>query len=681
MIRILIADDSADNRYMLETLLKGNGYEVVTAENGAEALKLARAHPPGLIITDILMPVMDGFALCREWKADERLKRVPFVFYTATYTGPKDEEFALSLGAERFIIKPKRPDEMIALLHEVLDDARTGRLGPREHAQTQDAEYLRGYSETLFRKLEKKMKDLELANQALTAEIAERKRIESELVYRNSLLVTQQDASIDGIMVADGAGTIVSFNKRFVELWGIPNEIVASRSDERAMQIALDKVAEPDRFLDKVKFLYEHRDETSRDLIELKDHRIFDRYSAPVIGEQGRYYGRVWYFRDITEQKKLEKQLQQAQKMEAVGTLAGGIAHDFNNILSAIMGYASLLQKKLEKANEAVSYLDHIVAATKRGAGLTRSLLAFSRKQEIELQPVNINEVVRGFQKMVSRLIGADIEFSVACSDEALVVESDAGHLEHVLMNLITNARDAMPRGGQLMISTSRLSVPADQTELQRGTYAVIAVTDTGTGIDKETQERIFEPFFTTKEAGKGTGLGLAMAYGIIRSHRGCIRVYSEPGKGTTFKIYLPLTGRALPEAPEEDEALLPTGTETVLLVEDDLNVRLVTADILREFGYTVLEAVDGEDAVRVFQRNAGAVQLVLCDLIMPKKNGKEAMDEIRKQRPDVKMVFTSGYTADIIAQKGLIEEETHFLSKPVSTISLIKKVREVLDS
>ncbi len=379
MTRILIADDIAENRYMLETLLKGNGYEVSSAVNGAEALELARKCPPDVIITDILMPVMDGFSLCKQWKADERLKQIPFVFYTATYTEPKDEEFALSLGADRFIVKPTRPDEMIGMLHEVLKDIHAGTLVPGQQPQTDEGVFFRDYNATLQRKLEKKMGQLERTNEALKQEIVERKRIEKELLYRNTILATQQETSLDGILIVDETGNMVSYNKRFVEMWGIPADIISRKSDEGALRFVLDKIADPAQFLDKVKYLYEHKSETSRGLIHLRDGRIFDRYSSAIMGDRGHYYGRVWYFRDITEQKKLEEHLRQAQKMEAIGALAGGVAHDFNNVLAAVMGYACILQKKLDAHDERKHFVDRILTATKQGAALVKSLLAFSR--------------------------------------------------------------------------------------------------------------------------------------------------------------------------------------------------------------------------------------------------------------------------------------------------------------
>ncbi len=679
MKRILITDDNAENRYMLEALLKGNGYATESAKNGAEALEIAKRNPPDIIVTDILMPVMDGFALCRQWKADEQLKKIPFVFYTATYTDPKDEQFALSLGADRFVMKPKMPEEIINLLHEILDNPIS--LKPSVQPTAGDRDFFESHNAALVRKLGKKMAQLEEANEVMRLEIAERKRVESELVYRNTILATQQEASLDAILVVDDKGRMVTYNRRFVELWGLPPDIADKRSDQESLEFVLGKIVDPEKFMEKVKYLYAHPQEKSRDLIELKDRRILDRYSAGIIGEDGHYYGRVWYFRDITEQRKLEEQLSQAQKMEAVGSLAGGIAHDFNNILSAIIGYGSILRVKMKDERDLCHYVEEILAASERAANLTQSMLAFSRKQVIELKPVDINDLIRRIQKMLSRLIREDIEFTIKDLPEPLIVRADAGQLEHMLVNLLTNGRDAMPHGGKLTISTEKFIQPSDGNEMKKGVYGVITVSDTGCGIDKEIRDRIFEPFFTTKEIGKGTGLGLAIVYGIVKKHDGFIHVYSEPGSGTAFKIFLPLTYQPLPDVREEKDKLLPSGTETLLLVEDNDNVRLATTAMLREFGYTVVVAADGEEAIRLFKEHGDRVSLVLCDLIMPNKSGKETYEEIRKMRPDAKAIFMSGYTADIISQKGLLEEGINFLSKPVSMIDLIRKVREVLDS
>jgi PAS domain S-box-containing protein len=386
---------------------------------------------------------------------------------------------------------------------------------------------------------------------------------------------------------------------------------------------------------------------------------------------------------DITEHRKLEEQLSQSQKMEAIGALAGGVAHDFNNILSAIIGYAHLLRMKMQPDDPLRLYVEQVLASSERATGLTQSLLAFSRKQVTDLKPVDMNSLIVAFQKMLHRLIGEDIEFTVNCFRDSLVVEADKGQLEQVLMNLVTNARDAMPRGGNLHIATDRLEITSQNMLAHNiavpGVYAFISVTDNGMGMDRKTQARIFEPFFTTKEVGKGTGLGLAMVYGIIKKHNGFINVYSEPGQGTTFRIYLPLAQRAVGEIRREEGIAPPSGSETILLVEDDQTVRTVTRTALEAFGYTVIEAADGEEAVRIFRARKDEIQMVLCDVIMPKKNGKETLDELKKMRPDIKALFMSGYTSDIIMQKGILEEGFHFISKPLNPGDLLKKIRDVL--
>jgi signal transduction histidine kinase len=385
------------------------------------------------------------------------------------------------------------------------------------------------------------------------------------------------------------------------------------------------------------------------------------------------------------EQQKLQSQLIQAQKMEAVGHLAGGVAHDFNNILTAIIGYASMLRKK-EIASEQLAFCtDQILSASSRAARLTQSLLAFSRKQVIAPKPVDLNEIVQGVTKIVKRLIGEDIDFRTILHGGEVTVMADSGQMEQVLLNLCTNARDAMPQGGSLSIETDAVDVGVEDRDRNflpcAGLYGVICVSDTGSGMDEETRKKIFEPFFTTKELGKGTGLGLSIVYGIIKQHNGTINVYSEPGKGTTFKIYLPIIAEMMKEAPPVAEARPEGGRETILLAEDEHDVRVLISIVLREAGYSVIEALDGEDAVRKFSEQADRIALVLSDVIMPKKNGKEAYMQIREMRPGVKVLFMSGYTADIIESKGILAEGIPFLSKPLIPNQLLRKVREVLDA
>jgi two-component system, cell cycle sensor histidine kinase and response regulator CckA len=386
------------------------------------------------------------------------------------------------------------------------------------------------------------------------------------------------------------------------------------------------------------------------------------------------------------EKKKLQAQLAQSQKMESIGQLAGGIAHDFNNILAAIVGYGSVLQMKLKGDDPSRLYIDQILDAAERAANLTQSLLAFSRKQFINPKDLDLNDIIHKVEKFLSRIIGEDIEMQLTLSPEQLTVFADRSQIEQVLMNLATNARDAMPNGGQLIIETKRLEINDDYIRRHGygspGPHALLSVSDTGAGIDARIQEKIFEPFFTTKELGRGTGLGLSIVYGIVKQHKGYINVYSEIGRGTTFRIYLPLVIiGSLNTRPADVSAEPPRrGTETILLTEDDEQVRRLTKSVLEEFGYTVIEAADGEQALERFMANKDRIHMILVDVIMPRKNGRDVYNEAKQCKPDLKALFTSGYPADFIQKEGVLEEGLNFISKPSSVQDLLKKIREVLD-
>jgi PAS domain S-box-containing protein len=387
-----------------------------------------------------------------------------------------------------------------------------------------------------------------------------------------------------------------------------------------------------------------------------------------------------------TDLQSAQSQMLQAQKMEAIGQLAGGIAHDFNNILTAIIGYTELIIIRLEKDAPLRHYVKQILTSAERAAELTNGLLAFSRKQVLHPKPIDLGEVVLGVKKMLRRLIPEDIDFMATVVQKELIVMADKGQIEQVLMNLVTNAKDAMQKGGSLIIEVH----PAVMDERfvhahgdgEPGNYGCLSVTDTGHGMDEKTMKRIFEPFFTTKEIGKGTGLGMAIIYGIVEQHNGYINVYSEAGRGTTFKIYLPLIFGEKKEAQESQKAALPVGgTETILLAEDDLTVRELHRMILEEAGYTIVEAVDGRDALDKFLEHQAKVDMLATDVIMPKIDGKRLCEEIRNIRPDMKVLFMSGYTKDLVMERGILEEESSFLTKPVKSSELLKKVRNILDS
>ncbi len=404
----------------------------------------------------------------------------------------------------------------------------------------------------------------------------------------------------------------------------------------------------------------------------------------PVKNEKAEVIKFVSISRDLTKERSLEDQLRQSQKMEVVGRFAGGIAHDFNNILTAIMGYGNLIMEDMREDDPLRDYVREVLSSTERAANLTRSLLAFSRRQPISLRPVNLNEIIKGVEKLLLRLIGEDIEMKTTFSEKDMTVMADPGQLEQTLLNLATNARDAMPEGGLLTIETSLVDIDEEYVKshlfAKPGTYALITVTDTGTGMDAETREKVFEPFFTTKGVGKGTGLGMSIVYGIIKQHDGNINVYSEPGMGATFKIFLPLVKTGLEELQPVEVTGPVRGTETVLLAEDDASVRRLIKEVLEKNGYTVVEAADGEDAVMVFREKGEKIDILLLDVMMPKKNGIAAYEEIIKMDPEIKTLFMSGYAEEVLYRKGITEKGLHLLSKPVSPNNILKSIREALD-
>jgi len=400
---------------------------------------------------------------------------------------------------------------------------------------------------------------------------------------------------------------------------------------------------------------------------------------------EGKISGVASIGEDITERRRLADQLRQAQKMEAVGQLAGGIAHDFNNILTATIGYCHLLLARLPEGEQPRYYAGQILSSAEKAATLTQGLLAFSRKQMLNPQPIDLNSVLANMRDLASRLLPEDIEFQTDLADQPLVIMADAGQIEQVVLNLISNARDAMPFGGYLSIRTELKFIDKSHSRFhgygKPGMYALLTVSDTGEGIPEEFHQHVFEPFFTTKATGKGTGLGLSMVYGIVKQHDGYIDFYSAPDEGTTFRIYLPLISADAVSVPvQELSEPAAGGNETVLVVEDNSLVRDIIRQILQEHGYAVLEAIDGEDGIAAYKQHRAVVDIVICDVIMPKKSGKEVHDAIVAIDPEVKILFTSGYTADIIGKKGILGSELHFVRKPLVPSELLRKVREVLD-
>jgi PAS domain S-box-containing protein len=516
-------------------------------------------------------------------------------------------------------------------------------------------------------------------------DVTERKTLEERLrIQRNQ---AQQYLDVAGVilLVLDKYQNITLINKKGYEILGYQEgELIGKNWFDLCIPDKMRKDVKDvfDRFMAGELELTEYYENSVT--TKNGDERIIAWHYSILRDEQNNITGVLSSGEDITEKKKLEAQLLHAQKMEAVGQLAGGVAHDFNNILTAIVGYGNITQKQLDKDNPLRANLDKILSAAEKATHLTQSLLAFSRKKIIETKLVGLNNIVKGIEQILLRIIGEDIELRTQLTAGHLAIYAERGQLEQVLMNLATNARDAMPDGGRLLIETKQVEIDSKFEKTHEyckpGRYAHLIVSDTGEGIDEGTRERIFEPFFTTKEVGKGTGLGLSMTYGIVKQHNGYINVSSKLGEGTTFQIYLPLIQAEVEETISEELPTPEGGTETILFAEDDENIREFMKEALTAHGYNIIDSYDGEDAINKFIENEENIQLLISDVIMPKKNGKEVYDEIRKIRPDMKALFLSGYAEDKIQKKGVLEEGLHFVYKPISLNDLLLKVREVLD-
>ena len=679
-MRILSVDDRDENRYLIDALLRGNGFEVASVANGAEALDQLQSGPFDLIISDILMPVMDGFQLCRTVKTDERWQRIPFIVYTATYTGPQDEAFAMKIGADKFIQKPCEPDVFLEAVHELLKEVRKDDAA--FHSEPQEEEVLQLYNERLVRKLEQKMLQLEKEVQA--RKYAEDILRQSEKKYR-----TLYNSIRDAILVSDMDRTILDCNQAFVDLFGYSLADIAGKK-------TLAVYEKEEDFIQLGKALMDN-DNNSNHLYVInfkkKDGSVFPGEVNVYFlrNDEGFLTGFIGLIRDITErvgaeknQKELENQLQQSQKIESIGRLAGGVAHDYNNMLSVILGYSELALNKLDPADKLCEDLREIHKAAVRSTDITRQLLAFARKQAIDPLVLNLNEVVENTLKMLRRLIGEDIDLAWLPETSLWSVKMDPSQVDQILANLCVNARDAIKGIGRIIIKTSTntftKSSCAELPGFAPGEYVILTVSDDGSGMDSDTMSKIFEPFFTTKVIGQGTGLGLATVYGIVKQNNGFIYVNSEPGKGTTFKIYLPRLIDPVLDIPQESRMALPKGHgEIILIVEDEISILEIAKIILEDLDYTVLTAEVPRQALVLSKEYPAEIDLLITDVVMPGMNGRDLSLRLVKDHPKIKILFISGYMADVIANHGILDKGINFIQKPFSARSLAIKVNEIL--
>ncbi|MBA4372320.1 MAG: hybrid sensor histidine kinase/response regulator [Thermodesulfovibrio sp.] len=548
---------------------------------------------------------------------------------------------------------------------------------------------LTSYRSQLEQMVEERTEALRALNEELELDIRERRKIEEALRNSRAFVRNIFESVGEGLIVIDSTYRIISANRAFLSL---TKQTIEKTIGRRCHEISHHS-PEP-CYLAGEDCPSQKTFETGEPQEALHVHKLADGSNAyvevrsyPMKDESGTTVSVIETINDVTSRRRLEEQLRNAQKLEAVGQLAGGIAHDFNNILTAIIGYGNLLQMNVSEDDVLRSKIDHIVTAAEKAATLTRSLLTYSRQQLINTRPVSLNEIITGVEKLLSRLISEDIDLQIVLTPAETIINADAGQLEQVLMNLVTNARDAMPEGGVLEIKTETTELTADFVSAHSfgrpGKYIVLSVSDAGTGIDDRIRSKIFDPFFTTKEVGKGTGLGLAMVYGIMKQHGGFIDITSSSTKGTTFNLYLPASG------PVEIKKLTPAteasseirgGSETILLAEDDEVIRTLSQKILEKAGYTVLATMDGAQAVEEYIQHRASIDLLLLDVVMPKKNGKVVYDEIRAMDPSVKTLFFSGHTADLLHHEGKLNAELNFIRKPLSVNELLLKVREVLD-
>jgi len=529
----------------------------------------------------------------------------------------------------------------------------------------------------------------------IARDITERNMAEKELRTTHQRLFDIIEFLPDATFVIDEEKKVVAWNHACEEMTGVHKEEIIGKGDyaysvpfygERR-PILIDHVTIDSNELQQ-KYTSIERNEhlLYAEAFTPKVHggkgAILSGKASPLFDRTGKVAGAIESIRDITAVKQLETSLRQAQKMESIGTLAGGIAHDFNNILTSLMGYASLIQMKMDDGNPLQAHVSQILSASQKAADLTRSLLTFSRKQPVTLLPLDINDTIEEMKKLLTRLLTEDIELRTSLTKDDTVIMADRSQVDQILFNLVTNARDAMPKGGTLIIETGITDMDDGFTGAhgfgKPGRYLLLTVSDTGTGMDQATKEKIFDPFFTTKETGKGTGLGLATVYGVVKQHNGYITAYSELGHGTTFRVYLP-AAYARVNQEQHDTAPVRTGSETILIAEDDKEVRHFIHESLEHCGYKTIEAIDGQDAINKFQQHRD-VDLVIVDSVMPKKNGREVCQQIRAIDPNIKVLFTSGYTKDIVLDKGIADKEFDFIAKPLSLTGLLQKVREVLD-
>jgi len=643
-LRVLLVEDSADDALLLEREIRRGGFDLslTRVENESQFLS-AMSQAWDVVVSDYVLPRFTALGVLRHLR--HLHLDIPTIVVSGTVTESELVE-AMKAGAHDYVQKQNLARLVVAIRRELGEAAGRRRRREAENALREAQERFRFVVEN-------------------TADVVYRLRF-PDMVYD---------------YLSPGIERLTGYGPREINGVGL-NGLIVSVTDTAGRPVAIEKLEWAHRIEQFGEFSADYQVRTkSGELRWLADH------SFPWRDGHGRLLGAVGTLVDVTVRKDLEAQLTQAQKMEAVGRLAGGVAHDFNNLTTAILGYSELMLRRLGPDDPLRRHVAEVTRAAERAAALTRQLLAFSRKQLLQPKVLDVAEVLEHSRGLLERLIGEDVELVTRGEPGVGRVRADPVQLDQVILNLAVNARDAMPRGGRLVLEASNADLDEDYAHehvtVRPGRYVMLAVSDTGHGMDKETQQRIFEPFFTTKEVGKGTGLGLSTVYGIVQQSGGYVWVYSEVGRGTTFKIYLPRVEDEADRPPPvaEPPAARAITSGLVLLVEDEASVRELLRELLETAGYSVLEASRPGEALRIAQARAEPIQLLITDVVMPEMTGPELARRLAEMRPGLRMLFLSGYTEGVVVDKGLLGEGAHFLQKPFTGEVLEAKVREVLDA
>ncbi|PJZ69477.1 hybrid sensor histidine kinase/response regulator [Leptospira perolatii] len=697
---VLIVDDSSSNRRLLTAQLAGLGHNVLSATDGRDALEILENTNVDLIISDILMPGMDGYQFCNEVRQSPKFCDLPFIFYTATYTSQSDERFSIDLGADIFLRKPASLRTIMNTIDEVMRIPKEDR---KIHQLFKEEDTLKEYNSRLVEKLEEKNFELRRRTEELELEIEERKNFENRIKESEERFRQLTDAIREVFWMTNLEQTeILYISHAYEEVWGRSCESLYKDPDSWWKAIHPEDRLRVHQGLIPEKHMQAEYTEEYRIIRSDGSIRWIQDRSFPVRNEKGEVIRIAGIAEDTTERvnreqklkeieakrKELQEQLVQAQKFESLGTLASGIAHDFNNILTILLGHISILGHIKSNPDKFSRSVDALQKTAQRGAALVQQLLTFARKTEFKPELIQLNDIVIEVHKLLDQTIPKNIKIDLKLDKELPLMLADSNQIHQVLLNLCVNGRDAMPKGGSLCLETKvisgtgNLSLPV-VTKGITNKYLLLKVSDTGIGMDENTRRKVFEPFFTTKGPGKGTGLGLALVYSIVEKHFGSIEIDSELGKGTTVRIFFPIPQEEITVEKGDFSGIqeIPGGKETVLFIEDEIMLRDLIRTMLEFKGYAILTAADGEEGVSIFNQRKEDISLVITDYGLPKLTGSEVFSRIKDIKPEVKMILATGFIDPEIKADLSDMGVSRFIQKPYFVSEVFSAIREVLDS